>query len=820
VRPLLDSLRLDLRDALRTLRRSPGFTATAVAILAVGIGANALMFAAIDALLLRVPAIADPSRVVSVYAGTAAAPESVVSYPNYLSVRDTDVLADLAAFSDVAIAYDDGLQTDLIRAEIVSGNYFSLLGVVPAAGRGFQPDEDRAGSPVRVAVVSYIFWQSRLGGDPSAVGREIRINGRPYTVVGIAPVAFTGLDAGSVPSVWFPLAVQQEIRPPSAALRRRLGSLDLLAVRGSGWLSMVGRLRPASTLEQANAGLATVAERLRQFPENDRAFQLGVGPLGEGRETLRSEARPLVRLLAAASLLVLLIVCANVAGLLLARDAARRRERAVRASLGATGWTLVRQSLAESVLLGLVGGAAGVVVANWGIPGLYALGVPESVDLRLRSVVVALTFGVGLLSGAATGIATILQTLRHDPAQALRDESGSVMTGRHASRLRSGLVVLQVGVSLVLLVGAGLFLRTLQNAYAVDPGYDLEGVLLVDVNLDVSGYSDSAGPEVSRRILERAAAVPGVRAIAAARAAVLSGVNRAVAVSTDGQPLAETNRLLARVNVVSDGYFESLRIQRIRGRDFTAADTPASSRVAIVTRSLADRLWPGSDPIGRRLTTGTGPLEVVGMAADNVYVNVTEREPPPVFYMPLSQNYEALFTLHVRTTAADVMSALAGIRAAVREIDPRIVVTRARTLDDEFRRSIDDQRLVAAMIGLFGGLALLLTAMGLYGLMAFAVGQRTREIGVRMAFGATGSSVVTMVARQGIRLVIAGTSIGVALAIAFSRLIRSQLFGVAPTDPLAFAAAIAVLLLVAAAGCIIPARRAARVDPLVALRAE
>jgi predicted permease len=563
-----------------------------------------------------------------------------------------------------------------------------------------------------------------------------------------------------------------------------------------------------------------VAERLRQLPENDRAFPLGAGPLGEGRGTLRSEARPLVRLLSAAALLVLLSVCANVGGLLLARDASRQRERAVRASLGATGWTLIRQALTESVLVGVAAGAAGVVVANWGIPALHALGVPESVDLRLRSVVVALTFGVGVLCGGAIGIATILLVLRRDPAQALRDEGATVMTGRRAARLRSGLVVGQVGVSLVLLVGAGLFLRTLQHVYAVDTGYDVVGVLLVDVNLDVSGYTDSAGPEASRRVLDRAATVSGIRSIAAARAAVLSGVNRTVAVATDGQPISETNRLIARVNVVSDGYFETLGIQRLRGRDFGALDTPVSPRVAVVTRVLAERLWPQSDPLGRTLTTSTGPLEVVGVVADNVYVSITEVGPPPVFYIPLSQNYEALFTLHVRTSAADATAVLAGIRAAVREIDPRIVVTRPRTLDDEFRRSIDDRRLVAVMIGLFGGLALLLTAMGLYGLMAFAVGQRTREIGVRLAFGATGSSVVAMVARQGLRLVLVGAIAGVGLAIGLSRFLRSQLFGVAPTDPVAFGAAIAVLLLVAAAGCIIPARRAARVDPLVALRGD
>jgi predicted permease len=355
----LAALNQDFHYALRALRRAPGFAAIAIAILAVGIGANALMFTAVDALLLRAPAIADPSGVVSIFAGTTAAPEGVISYLNYTSVRDSGVLAEAAAFSDVAVSFDDGRQTDLIPAEIVSGNYFTLLGVIPAAGRAFLPEEDRLGDPVRVTVVSHAFWQERLGGDPAAVGREIRVNGRPYTVIGIAPAPFRGLDAGSAPSAWFPLAVQQEVRLPSAALRRRLGTLDLLGTRGSGWLSMVGRLGPSSTRDQVNSGLAVVAERLRQFPENDREFHLGAVPLGEGRGTLRTEARPLVRLLSAAALLVLLIVCANVAGLFLARDAARRRELAVRASLGATGWRLVGQSLTEAVLLGIAGGAAG-----------------------------------------------------------------------------------------------------------------------------------------------------------------------------------------------------------------------------------------------------------------------------------------------------------------------------------------------------------------------------------------------------------------------------------------------------------------------------
>ena len=799
----------DLRYAIRLLRKSPGFAAVTIAILAVGIGVNALIFTAIDAILLRQAAIADPQHVVSVL-GTA-------SYPNYLDIRESGVFEDVAAFSSVAVAFDDGRQTDLIPAEIVSGNYFALLGVSPAIGRAFLDDEDRRGAPVRVTVLSHAFWRARFVADAGIVGQSIRLNGSAYTVIGIAPAAFTNLLPGPPPSIWLPMATQQEIRPPSANLRRRMGSTDLLSSRGSGWLSMVARSRAGSTPGQLASSLTMVAERLRAYPDVNRDVQLTAVPLGEG-PGVRASARPMLRLLAAAAGLVLLIVCANVGGLLLARDASRRREFALRMSIGASVGRLARQALAESTLIALLAGGAGLLVARWGIPLLHQVGVPESVDLKLGVGVVGFTFAVALLSGAATGLATVVQTVRRDPAQALRDETGSVVTGARAVKARSALVVVQVGVSLVLLVAAGLFLRTLQNAYGVDLGYSLDNVMLVDVNLDVSGYSDSAGPEASHRILDRVAALPGVQIVGAARSGVLSGSNRTVPVSTDGQPVNDANRLVARVNVVNDQYFTALGIPLLRGRTFTAIDTASSPPVAVVTRGLADRLWPQSEPVGRLLMTATGPVEVVGVVANNVYVRATESAPPPVFYLALSQNYEALLTLHVRTATANPMSAAAGVRQAIREIDPRIVVTRPRTLVDEFERSIANQRLMATMIGLFGALALLLTAMGLYGVMAYAVGQRTREIGVRMALGADRAAVVGMVARQGAWLVLIGTGLGIGAAIPATRLIRSQLFGVSGADPMSYALALIVLLAVGALGCVLPARRAARVDPLVALR--
>jgi putative ABC transport system permease protein len=819
---MFGDLRRDLRYAVRMLSATPGFTFVVFLTLALGVGANAVIFTAIDAILLTTPGVSSPESLTSVYNSSTDGRErfSTMSYPDFDDMRQSSVLQDVAAFGAITLSYDSGGQTDEIRGELVTGNFFEVLGVRLERGRAFLADEDTRGSPVRVAIVSHSFWQNRLYADPAAVGRTLNLNGSSYTVIGVAPPQFVGAAVGRPPDVWVPMALQQEVRPPTAGLRRSLGSADLLNARAPRWLSAVGRLKPGSDLAHTLAGLDVVAKRLQtDYPDVSGNRRFNAVPLGEG-PGVRASARPLLRLLSAAVFLVLLMACANVASLLLARSVSRRREVAIRLAVGAGRSRLVRQWLTESVLLSLVGGLGGLVLANWGAPLLHLAGIPETVNLGLNGRVLAFTFAVAAGSGILFGLAPVLQTLHTNTISALRDEGGAVATGQHASRLRRAFVVFQLAVSLILLVGAGLFLRTLRNAQAVDLGYGLDRTMVADINLDVRGYSQEAGRVAYQQILERLRATPGVAAAGAARVTVLSGGARTVSVSLDGRPVQpdSSNDLDVRVNVVSEGYLDALAIPVLRGRDFSAADGPSALRVSIVSRSLAARLWPNEDPIGKQLISHNVATTVVGLVPDTVYRNALEREPPPFYYVPLAQNYESGVALHVRAAQGDPLALLPGVRAAVRTVDPAIVVARPQKLRNLFDQSIASQRMMATLVGLFGGVALMLAAVGLYGVMAQLAGQRRTEIGIRLALGARPRSILSMILGEGLRLVALGAALGFCAAFAVSRWIESQLFGVRSTDPLTFAAVCVLLTATAALACLIPARRAMRVDPAVALR--
>jgi predicted permease len=452
---------------------------------------------------------------------------------------------------------------------------------------------------------------------------------------------------------------------------------------------------------------------------------------------------------------------------------------------------------------------------------LYRFGIPDTIVLTLDWRVFAFTLVAGIVSGLLFGLAPAFQGLRRDTLSALRDEGGSVASGRRSAAMRNLFVVLQVALSLVLLVGAGLFLRTLRNAYAVDLGYRTEGLLVASINLDVRGYSPEAGQALYERVFERIRALPGVQNVGASRVQVLSGGARTGTLSTDGRPVAPdgSNGLTVRINVTTDRYLETLGIPLLAGRGFTAADSPRAPRVAIVSRSLAERLWPGQDPIGRPLNAGSAPLIVVGLIGDAVYASAVERNPPPFFLVPLSQNYESGMALFVKT-AGDPLAQVPALRQAVKEVDPLLVVARPRTLASEFAQSVADERLMATMVGLFGGLALLLAAVGLYGVMSHAAGQRRAEIGIRLALGAKPASVLWMIVVSGLRLVAIGAIAGSICAVFATRAIENQLFGVRRFDPATVAAVAVVLLVVAVAACAIPARRAMRIDPVRALRAE
>jgi predicted permease len=824
---MLTALRRDLRYAFRMLLREPGFAAIVVITLALGIGGTSATYSAIDAILLRSAPVAEPERVVNVYmlyaaraTANPAAGDQVggASYPDYADLRDSNVLKELAAFADIGLTFDANGAAERIEGQVVTGNFFNLLGVRPVIGRTFTPDEDRIASPVRVVVLSYGTWQRRFGGEPSIVDRSISLNGNLYNVIGVAPRGFAGPQLGDAPELWVPMAMQEEVRPPSAgALRQRLGSRRMLDVRDVRWLDMVGRPQDGRSIAQAAAALDVIGRRLQAaYPESNRDISATAMPLGEGRG-LRRDARPLLGLLAAAVALVLLIACANVASLMLARAVTRRREVAVRVAIGAGRGQLVRQWLTESILLGLLGAAGALIVAYGAIPILYGFGIPEGVDLSLNPRVLAFTFAVGATAGLAFGLAPVVQLIRPDVVAAVRDEGGTVATGVRATRARSAFVVVQVALSLVLLVGGGLFLRTLQEAYAVELGYRVDHMLIADIEPG-ERYTAVTGQAFYADVLNRLNTWPGVVAAGAARVTVLSGAARTVPVSVDGRPLQpdRSNVIPVRANVVSEQYLEAMSIPVLMGRHFQTTDLPGSPRVVIVSQALADRLWPNTDPIGQTLVSMSS-LVVVGVVPDTVYRSTTERERLPIYYLPLSQNYEAAVSLHVRTEG-DPMALLPVVRRMVSDVDPQAVLVRPRRLEDELSRSLIEERTMVKFVGSLSAIALLLAAVGLYGVMAYATRQRTTEIGVRLALGATSVSIFNMVVRRGLWLVMTGTAFGLAGALVAVRFVRVLLFGVEPTDPVTWIAVSAVLMFVGLVACALPARRAMRIDPAVALR--
>jgi predicted permease len=540
-------------------------------------------------------------------------------------------------------------------------------------------------------------------------------------------------------------------------------------------------------------------------------MRLGDGP------GLRRNTRPLLRLLTAAVGLVLLIACANVASLLLARAVTRRREIAVRFAIGAARGQLIRQWLTESLLLGLLGASAALVVASWGIPILHGLGIPEGVDLNLNMRVLGATLIVGAATGLIFGLAPVLQIITPDAVAALRDEGGPVATGVRAMRARSTFVVVQVALTLVLLVAAGLLLRTLQHAYAVDLGYRIDRMLIATIDLR-DRYNPITGQAFYAEVLNRINGLPGVAAAGAARVTVLSGAARTVPLSIDGRPLQpdRSNIIPVRANVVSEHYFDAMGIPVVRGRDFEATDTATAPRVAVVSRSLAQRLWPAADPIGRSLVS-TFPLLVVGVVPDTVYRSALERDPMPVYYVPLSQNYEAAVSLHVRTHG-DPMALLPAVRQIVAELDSRVPLVTPTRLEDEFSRSLIEHRTMVQFIGALSTIALVLAAVGLYAVLAYATRQRRTEIGLRLALGASPASILRMILWRGMRLVGLGAAFGLAGAFIALRVLERLLFGVERTDAMTWIVVLLLLVTVGLAACWFPARKAMRVDPAAALK--
>jgi predicted permease len=806
----------DSRYGVRMLMKNPGFTSIAVITLALGIGANTAIFTLLDKILIRPLPVERPNQLVTFVRDSSGAP-AIFSYPLYADLRDrNEVLSGLVAYFQQPFSLSDGNATERVIGQIVSGNYFTALGVRPALGRFFLPEEDRTPGSHPVIVISHGLWRRRLGADPAVIGKTISLNGSRYTVIGVAPSEFTGTTRGTMNDVYVPIMMQVQAQP---------GRNSKLEDRGSGWLRLIGRLNPEVSREQAQSALSTLADEAKKaFPgSNDPTnVTLTNGNLGH-TDRINDLSLPLKLLMGVVGF-VLLIACANVANLLLSRVSARRKEIAVRLAIGAGRLRIAQQLLTESVILAALGGGGGLLVASW-LTGLL-LGfqqqtnyVPRAFDAGIDTRALWFTLGLSLLTGIVFGLAPAIQASKSDFVAALKEDALSRGWGTRLS-LRNLLIVTQVALSLVLLIGAGLLVKSLRALQTIDPGFETAKVATASFDLSLNGYNEARGQQFHTQLTQRVAALPGVEAVSFARIVSFSAGVWTRSATLEGYQPQPGERLSFDFNAIGPNYFQTLGAPIARGREFTLQDAAGAPRVVIINDEMARRYWPGQNAVGKRLKYGNVDqfAEIVGVARDGKSKSLTEA-PRPAIYTPLLQNYAPELTLHARTTA-DAPTLLAAVRREVQALDPQLPLYNLGTLAQQKDGLLYTERLAATLLTLFGLLALTLAAVGIYGVLSYAVTERTREIGVRLAFGAHPRDLLTLVVGQGLRLALIGLIIGVGAALALTRLISKLLYGVSPTDPLTFVVIPLLLTGVALLACWIPARRATRVDPLVALRYE
>jgi predicted permease len=805
----------DLRYGARILLKNPGFSAVIVLTLALGIGANTAIFTVVNALLLRPLPYPEAEQLVIV--ATTMRRERVevrsTSYPDFVSWRDQNtVFEQIAALSSPSFSLLGGDEPERVNGELVSANYFSLLGVSAARGRAFLPDEDRTPDARRVALVGYGLWQRRYGASPSLVGQTIQLSDGNYTVVGIMPEGFRGISDQA--ELWLPMMMISAARTPSD-----------LQIRDQRWLWTVARLKPGVSFRHAQAEMDTIARRLEQaYPDTNANRGALVTPL---HEQLFGDMQLMLWILLGAVGCVLLVACANVANLLLQRAATRRKETAIRLALGATRGRLMRQLLTESLLLALSGGALGVLVALVTADFLVALSpitFPSFVKLTLDAQVLGFSLAISVLTGVLFGLAPALQAARPVLNEILKESGRGSSGGLGRSRLLGSLVVSEIALALVLLVGAGLMIRSLQRLQAVDPGFDSGRLLTMRFSPPAQKYP---GPQVgifSQQLRERLQTLPGVQAVAISSDLPLSGNTSAGPIELEGQSILPTEGEIRMYrHRVTPQFFSTLGIPLVKGRDFTDADHTQAPGVVIISEALARRYWPGEDPIGKRLREAgrENPwFSIVGIVADVKYRGLPQNpNADPDVYFPLQQRPTNNLSLAVRSES-DPTSLTAAIRGELQKLDPNLPVYNVTTMAQQVVRQTTQPRFSAWLLGIFGALALLLSAVGIYSVMAYAVEQRTHEVGIRLALGARAGDVLKLVIRQGMRLTLLGVALGLSAALVLTRLMKGLLFGVAAADPPTYAGIALLLTAVALLACWIPARRATKVDPLVALRCE
>jgi putative ABC transport system permease protein len=795
----------DLRYAVRCLRRSPGFALAVIATLAIGIGANTAVFSLVNGVLLKPLPFESPDRLAMVWGHHTAIGRETASLPDYLDWRrQSSSFADMAALAGIRYNLSAEGEPTVVRGTRITASLFPVLGVAPELGRAFTAEDERGGSG-RVAVLGHAFWQRRYGGDRGVVGRTIVLSGVPHTVVGVAPPS---LRLQQEMDVWTPL-VTDSTRP-----------------RRSDFLLVVGRLRPGVTLAAAQGELSTIARRLEaEYPATNTGW--GVELVGL-HEQLVGGARPALLMFTGAVALVLLIACANVTNLMLARVTAREREVTIRAALGASRRRIAREIFAESLVLSLVSGALGILVAIWAVAGMRSFGpsaIPRFHEVGLNLPVLGFTFALSIATGILAGLAPAVRALGRDLQPGLKDGGRSASGSVGIRTTRGVLVLAEVAVAFVLLVGAALLLRSFDGLQKVDPGFNRDGVFTATVTLPRTEY---AKPEqraaFAERLLERVREIPGVGAAALTSDPPLGGSPPFWSFAIAGvEPAAPGVVQDAVVFMTSPAYFQTMEIPLVSGSIYGPEHRADGAQVAVVSQALAQRYWPGRTAIGQRITLGNpadsaGWMTIIGVVGD-VRNEEMGRPSYPQLYLPLAQAPVPSFTVVARASG-DPLALTPSVKEALAELDRRLPLSEVSTLDQRVAETLVSPRVNAGLLSAFAGVALLLAAVGIYGVIAFGVVQRTRELGIRMALGADTGNLLRLVVGQGMRPVLAGVGLGVAGALAGTRLLRGMLFGVGPTDPVTFLAVTAFLLAVALLASYLPARRAARSDPMIALRNE
>jgi predicted permease len=818
----LDKVAQDCRFALRMSRKNPGFTAIVVLTLALGIAANTTVLSWMSATLLNpVPGAPHTSDLVTIDRGNRSDnPTPPLSYPDLRDLTEqTQTFSGILGYHNDYMSLTGVAKPERIFGALTTASYFDVLGVRPILGRTFLPEEGKPHAGAAVIVLGYAVWQNHFAGDPQIIGKPIQINLHPYTVIGVAPRDFTGCATGLRTELWIPLPMDRDVWGGGEGQGRP-------DYRGTVWLNALGKLRPGVTKNQAEAELNLLMQKIvERFPEDhrDRSNEIFLDPLWRSRFGLNGYLYKTLPMLLGLAAVLLLLACANVASLLLVRSVGRRREIAIRLGMGASRQQIVRQFLIESLLFGLLGGIVAIVITVWTSRSLISFfppsGLPLTNNSHIDQRVLFVTIAFSILAAIIFGILPALRFSNLPVQSVLKEEANSVSLTLHKSRLLSSLVVAQISLSLVLLVCAGLFTRSLQKAQQSDPGFEPSHLLLAAYDLSPAGYTSATAPAFNRQLLARLSALPGVESVTLADFSPMSFSIHSDYLEIEGYVPQPHEWMEISRAIVGPNYFRTLRTSMISGREFTEADTGDSQPVAVVNQAFVDRYWPGQNAIGKQVKDGPR-YTIVGIARNAKYRMLTSPA-EPVIYLPIYQAYRSTqdTTIHLRTTG-DPLTVASSVEDTIHQLNPELPLFNVNPLSVTMQLGSLFQRVAVTFAGSFGLLAMLLAAVGIYGVVAYSTRQRTREIGIRVALGAEQGGIYSLVLGQGFRLTLAGLIVGMVLALAFTHLLKAQLFGVSDTDAITFASVGLLLAVVALLACHIPARRATQVDPMVALRHE